>query len=344
MSTKSYQAVVCGSRGYVGQELVRLVQQHPALSLYGVHSRTQQDDADACLSLQQLEDQIDSVDILLLATPVDVSMQMVKKFSAKDVFIIDLSGAFRLPLDLFQQWYGVTHSVPECISQANYGLHPWNQQIGQSNLVANPGCYATSVLMALIPLLKQNLIQADDIIIDAKSGVSGAGKKERSDLMFAEMNNNFFSYKVGKHQHVPEIQQCLNQYTATESQLHMTTHMLPIFRGIASTIYVKAQDKNANDDEILNQIAIAYKKAYHEYPLIAYHPLQNGGEGEYTALKKVIGTAKTQIGYFVKDARIILFSNIDNLLKGAASQAIENINVKYDLPIAMGLINEGQVA
>jgi N-acetyl-gamma-glutamyl-phosphate reductase len=214
MNTK-YKVVISGIQGYVGQALQTLINQHPHLELYGVHSRQATDEAGLMLaqtakqkvpvySIPEMKQLSSHIDILLLATPAKVSMEIVAALADTDIIIIDLSGAFRLPEDQFEEWYGFPHETPQLLQEACYGLSPWISNQANYRLIANPGCYATCVLMSLLPLLNTDLIQTDSIIIDAKSGVSGGGKQPNPDLMFCEVSNNFFPYKIGKHQHTPD--------------------------------------------------------------------------------------------------------------------------------------------
>lgn len=344
------KVVICGAKGYAGQALVKGVIAHPALQLVGVGARQSSQELYEAVPLlaqhhipimpiEELNQQLAGVDIVLLATPPEVSMALVSLLTAQAVTIIDLSGAFRLAADEFEQWYGLKHKIPSALADAQYGLSPWHKI--KAGLVANPGCYATCALMSLIPLLKENIIQGQSIIIDAKSGVSGAGKKANVDLMYHEMSNNFFPYKVGGHQHVPEINHALTHHGQQTCQVILTTHMLPINSGVAMSIYADVKNDALSDQEIAHAIAAAYTKAYQDYPLVVHHEINQGQLAKdkfILSIKSVVGSAKTHIGYFVQHGKVFVFASLDNLLKGAASQAIENINALLNLPLATGLL------
>lgn len=351
MNTK-YNVVVSGIQGYVGRELIALINNHPHLQLAGVHSRQNKDEVYqlmpqlakknvpvySILEINQLSSQID---ILLLATPAIVSMEIVATLTNTKIIIIDLSGAFRLPENQFFEWYGIPHSAPQLIKEACYGLSPWMTHQSNYQLIANPGCYATCALMSLLPLFNANLIKTDSIIIDAKSGVSGSGKQPNPDLMFCEISGNFFPYKIGKHQHIPEINNALYDMSGKSAKTRLTTAILPIVRGLAMTIYAEANSHLSSDADIAKAVQEALQTAYSNYPLIHFDEVGNDSPTKdqfILSLKNVVQTPNTHIGYFVKDGQITLFSCIDNLLKGAASQAIENINAIYHLPLQTGLL------
>jgi N-acetyl-gamma-glutamyl-phosphate reductase len=189
-------------------------------------------------------------------------------------------------------------------------------------------------------LLKANLISADNIIIDAKSGVSGAGKQANQALMFCEISDNFFAYKVGQHQHTPEIDHALHSLSGQQTQVLLTTQMLPVSQGISMNIYTEACNKKSSDQDTSIAIQQAYDAAYKNYPFVKWVDLAQNDTAknqQILSLKNVVGTANTHIGYFVNRQKITLFASIDNLLKGAASQAIENINTLFQLPIHTGL-------
>ena len=206
--------------------------------------------------------------------------------------------------------------------QAVYGLQPFCQQQlnADTALIANPGCYATAAQMALVPLAKAGCLQEVTITIDAKSGVSGAGKKASESLLFCELSDNFYPYKIGKHQHTPEIENSLSHFAGQPISLLLTTQLLPVVRGIAMTIYLnKAFDPK--------QLAAAYQADYQDYPLVqtAHLPeLSSEQQAQFLGLTSVTHTPNTHIGYQVVGEQTLLFVTLDNLMKGAASQAIEN--------------------
>lgn len=323
-----FNVAIIGRNGYVGRELVNLVQKHPHLELLDIWNIAE------CMK-NSLE-----LDTVFLATPPAVSMEAASTLINTDINIIDLSGAFRLSENDFAQWYGMQHDASSLIKKACYGLSPWATLQSKSQLIANPGCYATSALMALLPLFKTNIIDKKSIIIDAKSGVSGSGKKPTPDLMFCEIANNFYPYKIGKHQHIPEIEKAIYGFSAQQTTITLTTSILPIIRGLAMTLYLQADSSFTSDEDITEAIFNAFQIHYQQYPLIRYKEVGKGStedDQKLVALQHVINTPYCHIGFFVKEGQITLFSSIDNLLKGAASQAIENLNAMYQLPLQTGL-------
>lgn len=349
MST-SINIIVSGAHGYAGQELIRLITHHPFLHLLGIHSRDASMEITCFKSIGKpirnysLEDifyEAHQIDLLVLATPAEVSMKMVAALIETEIAILDLSGAFRLPEQTFMDWYGMPHTISHLIQNAHYGLSPWVIPAQHTKLIANPGCYATCALMTLIPLLKANLIKTESIIIDAKSGVSGAGKQAKPALMFTEISNNFFPYKLGKHQHTPEICHQLEAICGTSIQLRFSTAMLPIIRGISMTIYTNFAVSDASDPWLSKAVQDAFDEAYANYPLIQHAEVgqNNPSTDDFILnLKNVVQTPYTHIGYHIHQGQLTLYSCIDNLLKGAASQAIETMNTMLQLPIQTGLL------
>ena len=353
---------IIGAQGYSGRELARLILHHPKLQLGGVFT-TQKDwhlssdlPESQALSVPHYEydtllDKKNQFDGFFLATPPSVSMSIAPQLLEKNKIVIDLSGAFRLPVSEFQQWYGMEHIAPQYIEQAIYGISPWwKNTIGdnqQGMLIANPGCFATCALMSLLPIIKAGMIKTNNIMIDAKSGATGAGRGAKKYLQFCELANNFFPYKIGAHQHIPEITQCLHSNIDLDAplDLDMITNLLPLKRGIAMGIYCELNDHHNTLEEISQQVNGIFETYYGDYPLVRYssinypshHQLCSQSEMPIVSLKHVVGSSRIHIGYYIKDKKLFLFSSIDNLLKGAASQAIENYNHCLNLPIDTGL-------
>jgi len=352
------RVAIGGVDGYVGQILLGLVQSHPCCQLVLLATREGDNDlaplpslresAVSRVALAELSQWGEQVDVLFLATPPAASMASVAaiKNHSLPITVIDLSGAFRLSAEDFAQWYGMLHQAPELLPQAEYGLSPWNQNLMlQTTLIANPGCYATAALMALLPIVQAGIVSESTFLIDAKSGVTGAGKKAVSQLMFCEIANNFYPYKIGQHQHTPEIETAILRGTGKKSRVLLTTHMLPIPRGISLTIYAEASSSFTSDEELMDAMQVAFDQAYKDYALVEYAAVSSSPSLAVSSqlsfllsLKNVVGTPKTHISYFVQQGKIILFCCIDNLLKGAASQAIENLNAVRGLPLTTGLI------
>ncbi|MGQ3887572.1 N-acetyl-gamma-glutamyl-phosphate reductase [Legionella sp. CNM-1927-20] len=349
--TKIINVAIAGIQGYSGQVLVQLVKCHPYLNLVAAFSRQTQVELHQQLPALKLQNIpvysyediklcIAQIDVLFLATPAQVSIEIAAALFDNAIRIIDLSGGFRLPEEQFLTWYGLKHAASFLIDKACYGLTPWITSQPTHQLIANPGCYATGALMSLLPLLKADVLNQNTIIIDAKSGVSGSGKQTNPHLMFCEMANNFLPYKIGSHQHIPEIKSALTAVGGKDVTLRLTTSLLPLVRGIAMTIYGEAH-AGLTDTEISQTVAQAYQDAYQNYPFVYYQALgqKSADNQSILALNQVIGTPHCHIGYFVQDGQITLFTSLDNLLKGAASQAIENLNAAFSLPLSTGLLS-----
>lgn len=331
-SRKTTTSIV-GARGYSGQELARLLLRHPQTSLTHCFATTAFDldifdsaNNVTCLTDQDIFSHL--TDVVFLATPAEVSRDLAPKIIARGKKVIDLSGAFRLEDSETKKWYGFEHENKTLLAESNYGLVPFCGPITpNTSLIANPGCYATSISLALIPLLKKNLIHKDTLVIDAKSGTTGAGRKASEALLFSEVSENCLPYKVGKHQHLPEIQKAVSMYSGENIDPHFTTHLLPIKRGIISAMYAKTKTSKKED------IDLAYAEAFKNYPFVRW----GQDIAKYAKISSVNYTPYTHISFELVDNRLFLFSVIDNLMKGAASQAVENLNRLLDLPIATGL-------
>lgn len=349
MKYQAISASICGVQGYIGQELFKLIQQHPHMRLQAVYSRDNENDVYSALpelaarqipvrDYDTLVSESSSSDVIFLATPAEVSLHLVPLLANKHGKIIDLSGSLRLSVEETAQWYGLKHQNKDLHATALYGLSPWASLSPESALIANPGCYATAALMALLPLTNANIL-GSHIIIDAKSGISGAGKQVNANFMFCEIANNFYPYKIGKHQHTPEIILALKKFSGRNYSLQLTTALLPIERGISMTLYAQANTTVCTDEQILAMIATAYAQSYQNYPLVRYQEVGKGGNDYFLlALRNVVNGPYCHISYHVQHGHITLFATLDNLLKGAASQAIENCNSLFNLPVHCGLI------
>jgi N-acetyl-gamma-glutamyl-phosphate reductase len=330
-----YSASIVGSRGYSGVELARLLLRHPHIEFSNAFAtkpfRLSDDilDAKAASVKCMTDDQIfmHLTDFVFLATPAEVSLELAPKIVAQGKKVIDLSGAFRLKTSDTKKWYGFERSQ----QTAEYGLVPFAGPLKpETKLISNPGCYATAISLALIPLLKNNLIEIDSLVIDAKSGTTGAGRKAAENLLFSEVEGDCLPYRVGRHQHTPEIQEAVSAFAGADIDPHFVTHLLPVRRGITAGIYAKARTSD------IGAIAAAFSSAYDNYPL-----LRHGADSvSLSKLQNVVGTPFTHISYTLNGNKLYLFSSIDNLLKGAASQAVENLNRWLDLPVAHTLVGE----
>jgi len=334
----SISCSVVGARGYSGLETARLLLQHPsalfthcfATSEFKLSNYLANPAASRVQCLPDSEILNHLTDVVFLATPANVSLALAPKILAAGKTVIDLSGAFRLKKNDYQKWYGFEHTEKKLLAEARYGLAPWVGPASGEKLVANPGCYATAITLALIPILKNNLITENSVVIDAKSGTSGGGKKAVENLLFTEVDGECLPYKVGRHQHYPEIIEALEAFSGKKIEAHLTTSLLPVRRGIIAGVYAQL-----HDGKTIQDVEAAFANAYNDYPLVSFGAVQK--EPTLLLLKKVVGTAKTHISFEVEGQRLYIFSCIDNLLKGAASQAIENFNRISDLPISTGL-------
>ena len=358
------RVAIVGARGYSGLELARLALRHPQIELKACFAGSESLAVADYLpesaakdvpvySIDQLETIAKECDAVFLATPAEVSLELAPVILRKGADAIDLSGAFRLKAGegkdiarLYKDAYGFAHPTPYLVEQSLYGIVPLAKAYPPKSaagprLIANPGCYATSAAMALLPILKTGALDTRTIVIDAKSGTTGAGRKASEKLLFTEVEGDCLPYKIGDHQHLPEIRMAARSLTGFEIDPFFTPHLLPVRRGIISSIYARAKSAALTDAELLACIDAAYTQAYASYPLVRFNALgaDEPGAAQGLSLRKVVGTARTHIVFHVKDGKIFIFSAIDNLLKGAASQAIENLNLMYGLAPETGLMD-----
>ena len=319
------RVAIVGATGYSGAELTAILAKHAEVELVALFSskgsaRAQVTPAHPNLIADPFD--MDALvaanpEIVFLATPNEVSAELAPELLDRGMRVIDLSGAFRLDDPaMYPAWYGFAHARPALLNQAVYGLTEWcNGELRDARLVANPGCYPTSILLALRPLTYA-IDREQPVICDSKSGVSGAGKKAELQWSFAELFGNFKAYGVGQHRHEPEIRQQL--HLGDRAPLVFVAHLLPTVRGILSTIHIGFT--HAMTDQ---QITDAYARAYANAPLVRVLPA-----GQLPELKDVVNTPRCEIGFTLLHGgrRAVIISVIDNLLKGAASQAVQNFN------------------
>jgi N-acetyl-gamma-glutamyl-phosphate reductase len=333
---------ILGGSGYTGVELMRLIAGHPELNLKAVTSR-QYEGRPVSSVFGALEGAVDltfsapdpvvlgkSADLVFLAVPHQTAMDSAPALLEAGAKVVDLSADFRLrDQSVYETWYA-PHTAPELLSEAVYGLcEHYREQIPSARLVANPGCYVTSVLMALIPLLNKGLVSPDGIIADSASGVSGAGRKAKEALLHGEIAENFKAYSVAGHRHTPEMEQELSLAAGQDVHLTFTPHLLPMDRGILSTIYVTPQNDRTEDN-----LYAAWEAAYDAEPFVRVLP-----KGVLPATKEVRGTNRVQLGLATDPSSglIKLFSALDNLTKGASGQAVQNANLMLGLEEITGL-------
>jgi N-acetyl-gamma-glutamyl-phosphate reductase len=333
---------IVGAAGYSGVELIKLLLNHSEaeiVKLFGNSSAGKRIEEihTALRGMISLEierfdpNALNGIDLLFVALPSGQSMNVIKEANSKGVRIIDLGGDFRLSdIATYSQYYKNEHTASELLGEAVYGLSEWNEEaIATANLIANPGCYPTSILLALLPLLKNNLLKDELISIVSYSGTTGAGKSANSNMMFSEVNESVRAYKVGSHQHIPEIKQYLELFGGVPAKFSFVPHLLPVSRGIYSTIHVTVKD--GTTEENFND---AFKSSYSDKPFIR---LLSPAVPE---MKDVIHTNFCDIGFKLNENNsLIIFSTIDNLVKGAAGQAIQNMNIVFGLNQTEGLLN-----
>ncbi|RBW71050.1 N-acetyl-gamma-glutamyl-phosphate reductase [Bacillus taeanensis] len=336
-------AAIIGATGYGGAELLRLLKNHPVIKVHSVHSSSQQGKelSESYPHLQQhpytLEDinpdrLAEEVDLVFTATPSGVSSKVVPQLLEAGCKVVDLSGDFRLlNTGDYEKWYKKEAAPLQWLENAVYGLTEWvnREKLQNTQLVANPGCYPTATLLGLAPLVKNSLVDPKSIIVDAKSAVSGAGRTPNLVTHFAEMNDNFKIYKVNQHQHIPEIEQVLKEWNEAVETITFSTHLVPMTRGIMATIYA-----NVKEGILASEIRKAFEKSYKDSYFVRLRK-----EGEYPSTKEVYGSNYCDLSFSFDErtGRLTVVSVIDNLVKGAAGQAIQNVNVMLGLDEKTGL-------
>ena len=335
---------VLGATGYTGAELTKLLLAHPHVRVALLTTRQEKSIAlreilpsvAKNITLEITPYSFDAVkkkaDVVFLCLPHTEAMTAAEQLLAVGKTVIDLSADFRLrDKKIYEKWYGVNHVAPQYLSKAVYGLcEVYREKIKKADLIANPGCYPTGPSLALIPLLKKKLIKPNSIIINAASGVSGAGKKLASATQFCEVDGNYSAYKVNRHQHTPEIEQTLSDAAGKPVKVTFVPHLLPVNPGILATIYAETTAK-ATEALIRKTLETAYQQA----PFVRVKPA-----GQYPSLKDVQHTNFCDIGVSVQEetGRVVLITAIDNLVKGAAGQAVQNMNLRFGFPEEAGLL------
>jgi N-acetyl-gamma-glutamyl-phosphate reductase len=329
---------IIGATGYAGETLIDLLLRHPEVRITSLGAKIGHPQPiskifprfKGRISLickePDIKDVIAKCDLVFLALPHTVSMEMVPKLLKAKKRIIDLSADYRLEnTKIYEAFYQAKHKDKLHLKTAVYGLPElYRNQIKNARLIANPGCYPTAAILALAPLLAFNLVDFDSLIIDAKSGVTGAGRKVAEGFLFSEVNEDFKAYKVNMHQHAPEINQVLSKLSAKKIKVTFVPHLLPSSRGILETIYVKKAQSSKLRVQSLNSL---YKKFYKKEPFVRIRD-----EGDFPRLKDVVGTNFCDIGIKDNGSSIIVIAAIDNLLKGASGQAVQNMNIMYKFP------------
>lgn len=331
---------IVGASGYTGSELVRLLAHHPEVTLEFVTSETYSGKriSDIYPHLQDLVDieliSIDSVsdyepDLVFLALPHGISMNFVKDHGIDDFVTIDLSGDFRFSSqEVYEEWYKKSHSSAEYMEHSVYGLPElFRDKIRNARLIANPGCYPTSAILALAPLIKHGFVNPSSIVVDSKSGVTGAGAKPKEGLHFPDVFGNFSAYSLVNHRHTPEIENTLLNYSGYSTEILFTPHLLPIDRGILTTTY-STPKKEVNKEMVEELFHSVYEKEHFVRVFDSPPSLKNIRGSNYCDIHAT---------YDERTHKIITISTIDNLVKGAAGQAVQNMNIVFGLIESTGL-------
>jgi N-acetyl-gamma-glutamyl-phosphate reductase len=344
---KTKKVAVIGASGYSGEELVRLLLNHPQVELVAVTSRQNAGQTLAHVfpkfashpkskTLRFSEPKADllakQADVVFLALPHGVAAEYAVPLLEAGCEVIDLSADFRLKsAEIYQDFYGHDHPAPDLLKKAVYGLPEiYREQIKKASLVASPGCYPTSILLPLIPLLRAGLVKPTGIIADSLSGVSGAGRKAEVDYLFCECNESVRPYGVPKHRHLSEIEEQLSLTAGSNVVIQFTPHLIPVNRGILTTLYLEPAGKLTDE-----KISACYAKAYGQEPFVR---LLAGKALPDT--KNVVGTNVIEIAWRLdpRTGRLIVMSAEDNLVKGASGQAVQSLNILCGFPETAGLV------
>ncbi len=346
------KAGIIGATGYAGGELVRLLKAHKDVEIkwYGSKSYVNQNYADVyhnmfevvkdeCLD-DNMKELAERVDVIFTATPQGFCASMMNDEILSKVKIVDLSADYRIKdVAVYEKWYGIEHKSPQYIEEAVYGLCEINRQdVKNARLVANPGCYTTCSILTAYPLVKEGLIDTDTLIIDAKSGTSGAGRSAKVANLYCEVNENIKAYNVAGHRHTPEIEEQLGYAAGKEIMLNFTPHLVPMNRGILVTEYAKLKlVKRADGSSGLpsyEEIKAVYDRYYGEEKFVRVLE-----KGVYPETKWVEGSNYVDVNFVIDErtGRIIMMGALDNLVKGAAGQAVQNMNLMFGLKESEGL-------
>lgn len=334
---------IVGGTGYTGVELLRILLRHASADVRIITSRSEsgtrvvdyfpslRGKTDLVFTDQSIK-QLSQCDVVFFATPHGVAMEQARSLIEAGTKVIDLAADFRIKnLMNWKKWYKLDHRCPDLLDEAVYGLPELNREkIKSARIVANPGCYATSIELALIPLIKSGVVDHSNIIADAKSGVSGAGRKADIGVSFSEVSENFKAYGVSGHRHHPEIEEVLTGVSQSGPvNLQFTPHLLPQIRGILATVYARLE----NSDRDVRSI---FSEAYENEPFVEVLP-----EGEFPDTKSTRGTNSCKLGLHidVDFGRVVIISALDNLVKGAAGQAVQNMNIMMGLDEQTGLLD-----
>ncbi|MDC7301539.1 N-acetyl-gamma-glutamyl-phosphate reductase [Agathobacter ruminis] len=335
---------IIGATGYAGAELVRLLLNHPQAEIkwYGSRSYIDQNFADIYRNFFELVDAscmddnmealADQVDVIFTATPQGYLAGVLTEEILQKTKIVDLSADYRIKdVSVYEKWYGITHKSPQFIQEAVYGLCEINRNLinEQTRLIANPGCYTTCSILTAYPLVKEGLIDPSTLIVDAKSGTSGAGRGAKTPNLFCEVNENIKAYGVTSHRHTPEIEEQLGYAAGHEMTINFTPHLVPMNRGILVTEYASLMKKVTYEE-----VKAVYDRYYKDEKFVRVLP-----QGVCPETKWVEGSNYVDVNFVIDERtnRIVMMGALDNLVKGAAGQAVQNMNLLFGLEEATGL-------
>ena len=340
---------IIGSTGYAGAELVRILMNHKDAKIMWYGSRSYVDQAyasvyrnmfelveDKCLD-DNIAELAEQVDVIFTATPQGYLAGVLTEDILNKVKVVDLSADYRIKdVATYEKWYGIEHKSPQFIEEAVYGLCEINREdIKGKRLVANPGCYTTCSILTAYPMVKEGMIDANTLIVDAKSGTSGAGRGAKLPNLFCEVNENMKAYGVASHRHTPEIEEQLGYACGEEIVINFTPHLVPMNRGILVTEYAKLNKKEDGTYPTYEEVKAVYDKYYKDETFVRVLP-----KGECPETKWVEGSNFVDVNFVIDErtGRIIMMGALDNLVKGAAGQAVQNMNLIFGLPENEGLM------
>ena len=340
---------IIGSTGYAGAELVRILLNHKDAEIvwYGSRSYVDQNYAavyrnmfelveDKCLD-DNIAELAEQVDVIFTATPQGYLAGVLTEEILNKVKVVDLSADYRIKdVATYEKWYGIEHKSPQFIEEAVYGLCEINREdIKGKRLVANPGCYTTCSILTAYPMVKEGMIDVNTLIVDAKSGTSGAGRGAKLPNLFCEVNENMKAYGVASHRHTPEIEEQLGYACGEQILINFTPHLVPMNRGILVTEYATLKKKADGTYPTYDEVKAVYDKYYKEETFVRVLP-----KGECPETKWVEGSNFVDVNFVIDErtGRIIMMGALDNLVKGAAGQAVQNMNLIFGLPEIEGLM------
>jgi len=328
------RVAILGATGYTAVELIKILLRHPEVEITALTTRQEGKPHVAAIHPQlagRLDLHLENLETAAVAAKADcvfcclphaASAAVIAEYLDQGVRVVDFSADYRLDdVETYSQWYGGTHPDPQRVGKVAYGLPElFREQIGDAQLVANPGCFPTTAVLALVPLLKLGLVQAEPLIVDSKTGVSGAGRTPKLTTHYPECNESISAYNVGRHRHTPEIDQIIRRSTGIETQVVFTPHLVPMDRGILTTIYARPKS-DASEEQLLERLREFYRDA--PFVRVVDH---------LPATKDTYGSNFCDLTVRMVRGQIVVFSCLDNLVKGASGAAVQNFNLMFGFP------------